>query len=51
MRTTDDLREVFRRRVAELNISLETLDAIAGLADTVFIEGSGIAADQALRAV
>ena len=31
VRTTDDLREVFRRRVAELNISLETLDAIAGL--------------------
>ena len=31
VRTTDDLREVFRRRVAQLNISLETLDAIAGL--------------------
>lgn len=31
VRTTDDLREVFRRRVAELNISLETLDALAGL--------------------
>ena len=31
VRTTDDLREVFRRRVAEMNISLETLDAIAGL--------------------
>ena len=31
VRTTEDLREVFRRRVTELNISLETLDAIAGL--------------------
>jgi hypothetical protein len=31
VRTTDDLREVFRRRVAELNISLDTLDEIAGL--------------------
>ena len=31
VRTTDDLREVFRRRVAQLNISLETLDALAGL--------------------
>ena len=30
-RTTEDLRAVFRRRVAQLNISLETLDAIAGL--------------------
>ena len=30
-RTSDDLRAVMRRRVAELNISLETLDAIAGL--------------------
>ena len=30
-RTADDLRAVMRQRVAELNISLETLDAIAGL--------------------
>ena len=30
-RTSDDLRAVMRRRVAELNISLDTLDHIAGL--------------------
>jgi hypothetical protein len=30
-RTSDDLREVFRRRVAELGISLDTVDAVAGL--------------------
>jgi hypothetical protein len=30
-RTSDDLREVFRRRVAELGVSLETVDHIAGL--------------------
>ena len=31
VRTTDDLRQLFRQRVAYLGISLETLDAIAGL--------------------
>jgi hypothetical protein len=30
-RTSDDLREVFRRRVAELGVSLDTIDHIAGL--------------------
>ena len=50
VRTTDDLREVFRRRVAQLNISLETLDAIAGLPTTVFVEGSRDAADQSVLA-
>jgi hypothetical protein len=31
VRTTEDLRQLFRLRVAQLNISLETLDEIAGL--------------------
>ena len=31
VRTTEDLRQLFRVRVAQFNISLETLDAIAGL--------------------
>jgi hypothetical protein len=31
IRTTDDLRRLFRLRVAQLNISLETLDLVAGL--------------------
>jgi hypothetical protein len=31
VRTTDDLRQLFRQRVAYLGISLETLDAVAGL--------------------
>jgi hypothetical protein len=31
IRSSDDLRELFRRRVAELGISLDTLDEIAGL--------------------
>jgi hypothetical protein len=31
VRTTEDLRNLFRRRVAHFNISLETLDHIAGL--------------------
>lgn len=30
-RTSDDLREVFRRRVAELGVSLDTVDHIGGL--------------------
>jgi hypothetical protein len=29
VRSSEDLRELFRRRVAELNISLETLDEIS----------------------
>jgi hypothetical protein len=31
VRSTADLHEVFRQRVVELEISLETIDAIAGL--------------------
>jgi hypothetical protein len=31
VRTTDDLRQLFRQRVAYLGISLDTLDEIAGL--------------------
>jgi hypothetical protein len=31
VRTTEDLRQLFRLRVAHFNISLETLDALAGL--------------------
>ena len=31
VRSTEDLRNLFRQRVAHFNISLETLDAIAGL--------------------
>jgi hypothetical protein len=31
VRTTEDLRQLFRQRVAQFNISLETLDAVAGL--------------------
>jgi hypothetical protein len=31
VRSTEDLRKLFRQRVADLNISLETLDEIAGL--------------------
>jgi hypothetical protein len=31
VRSSEDLRELFRRRVVELNISLDTLDAVAGL--------------------
>jgi hypothetical protein len=31
VRTTEDLRQLFRLRVAQLNISMETLDHIAGL--------------------
>jgi hypothetical protein len=31
IRSTEDLRELFRQRVAHFNISLETLDALAGL--------------------
>jgi hypothetical protein len=31
IRSTEDLRQLFRLRVAHFNISLETLDAIAGL--------------------
>jgi hypothetical protein len=31
VRTTEDLRQLFRLRVAHLGISLETLDALAGL--------------------
>ena len=31
VRTTEDLRQLFRLRVTQLNISLETLDHIAGL--------------------
>jgi hypothetical protein len=31
IRSTEDLRQLFRLRVAQFNISLETLDALAGL--------------------
>jgi hypothetical protein len=31
VRSTEDLRNLFRQRVAHFNISLETLDAVAGL--------------------
>ena len=31
VRSTEDLRNLFRQHVAHFNISLETLDAIAGL--------------------
>jgi hypothetical protein len=31
VRTTEDLRQLFRLRVAHFGISLETLDAVAGL--------------------